>query len=57
MPGETITAGIRMFSPDEHTGQFWVGMPFQLAFGQPAVADGRILDVVEPSMLARTPLY
>ncbi|GAA5531523.1 hypothetical protein Hgul01_05348 [Herpetosiphon gulosus] len=55
MPGETITGGIRMLSPDEHTGQFWVGMPFQLAFGQPAVADGTILDVVESHMRAPTP--
>jgi len=57
LPGEAAIGELCMFSSDSHSGQFWVGMPFQLALGQPAVADGIILDVVEPSMLAPTPFY
>ncbi|ABX07757.1 hypothetical protein Haur_5129 (plasmid) [Herpetosiphon aurantiacus DSM 785] len=55
MPGETTIGGIEMFSPDAHFDQFWVGMPFQLAYGQSVIADGIILDVVDLRMLAPTP--
>jgi translation elongation factor EF-Tu-like GTPase len=49
-PGDTVLATLTFFRPQNHVGKLYSGMPFAIREGARKVANGHILNILDPTL-------